>query len=161
MILVQSQVSTWHFQTPIMINTGINFPNISKALIWNHMASTKPHIWYIKMILVQSQCQDDISSPLSWTTLTWISPTSTKPSPKTTWPPPNLMYDMSKWSLYKAKSQDDTSRPLSWITLAWISQTYPKPSSYAVELYFWPFFIYLNSDFWLLTSFVAKKNLTS
>ena len=55
MILVQSQASTWHFQTPIMINTGINFPNISKALIWNHMASTKPHIWYVKMILVQSQ----------------------------------------------------------------------------------------------------------
>ena len=35
--------------------TGMNFPNILKALIWTHMASNKPHIWYVKMILVQSQ----------------------------------------------------------------------------------------------------------
>ena len=55
MILGQSQVSWQHFQTPIMNNTGMNVPNISIAPIWTHIASTKPHIWYVKMILVQNQ----------------------------------------------------------------------------------------------------------
>ena len=44
-------------------------------------------------------------------------------------PPPNLTYDVSKWSLGKAKCQDDTSRPLSWTTLAWMTQTSPMPLS--------------------------------
>ena len=38
-----------------MNNTGMNVPNMSIAPIWTHIASTKPHILYVKMILVQSQ----------------------------------------------------------------------------------------------------------
>ena len=38
-----------------MNNTCMNLPNISKALIWTHIASTKPRIWYVKMILGQGQ----------------------------------------------------------------------------------------------------------
>ena len=38
-----------------MKNTSIDVPNISKAIMWTPMASTKPHLWYVKMILVQSQ----------------------------------------------------------------------------------------------------------
>ena len=119
-----------------------------------------------KWSLCKAKCHDNISRPLSWTTLAWISQTYPKPSSGTTLPPPNLTYDMPKWTLYKAKSQDDTSRPLSRTTLAWIGQscirqTSSKPSSYALELYFWPFFIFLNSDFLPLTSFLATKNLPS
>ena len=55
MILGQSQVSWQHFQTPIMNNTGRNVPNISKFIIWIHMASIKPLMWYVKMNLAQSQ----------------------------------------------------------------------------------------------------------
>ena len=55
MILVQNQVSRWHFQTPIMNNNDMTDPNIFIAIIWTHMTSTKPHMWYVKMVLVQNQ----------------------------------------------------------------------------------------------------------
>ena len=66
MDLEKSQVSRWHFQTPIMNNTGMNVPNITQALIWTHMASIKHHISYV--------CQID---------------PCTKPSVKLTFPDPH------------------------------------------------------------------------
>ena len=57
-----------------------------QPFVHSDMASTKPHMW-------------------SYSTLVWISQTSSLPASGPTWPPPNHKYDMSKWSLYKAKCQ--------------------------------------------------------
>ena len=153
MNLVKSQVSRWHFQTPIMNNTGMNVPNISKALIWTHIASIKHHLLYVKMILVQNasvkmtfpnsyheqhlhESPKHLQSPyldphgLHQTSHFisqndhWIS--HPKPPQFTLW---LYIYVVSKWSMYKSKCHDDISRPLSWTILAWMSQTSPNPSS--------------------------------
>ena len=79
------------------------------------------------MLLVQSKVSRWYFQ--TWKILAWMSQTSTKPSSGHTWPPANLTYDMSKWSLYKGKFDDDTSRSLSWTILAWLSQRPRKPSS--------------------------------